>query len=197
MKVREPAPAYSHKKWTIEEYLQMENASFEKHEYYQSEIFAMSGTKLTHNIIATNVLSELRQKLKGSKCRPYNSDQRIFIEKNTLFTYPDISVVCGEVKTLNDDEWNILNPTILIEVLSPSTKSYDRGDKFKLYRDIPSLRQYILIDTLSVSVEAFCINTSGLWQLKEYKNIHEILCIDAISTELPLKEIYEGTKLIS
>lgn len=196
MEVREPAPAYNHKKWTVEEYLEMENAADEKHEYYQGEIFAMSGPKLIHNIIATNILSELRQKLKGSKCRPYNSDQRIHIEKNSLFTYPDISIFCGEVKTLNDDEWNALNPTVLIEVLSPSTKSYDRGDKFKLYRDIPSLKEYILIDSLSVSVEAFSVNASGLWELKESKHEDEILFIPSIQTELSLKEIYEATKLL-
>ena len=180
MEIREPAVAYNHKKWTVEEYLEMENAANEKHEYYQGEIFAMSGPKLIHNIIATNILSELRQKLKGYKCRPYNSDQRIHIEKNSLFTYPDISIFCGEVKTLNDDEWNALNPTVLIEVLSASTKSYDRGDKFKLYRDIPSLKEYILIDSLSVSVEAFSVNASGLWELKEYKHEDETLFIPSI-----------------
>lgn len=197
MEIREPAIAYRHKKWTIEEYLEMENASFEKHEYYQGEIFAMSGPKMADNIIATNVLGELRQKLKGSKCRPYNSDQRIHIEKNTLFTYPDISVVCGEVKTLNNDEWNILNPIILIEVLSPSTRNYDHGDKFKLYREIPSLKEYILIDSSSVSVEAFSVNAAGLWELKEYKSVNEILFIQAIQTELPLKEIYEDTTFMA
>lgn len=89
----------------------------------------------------------MTQKLKGKSCQPFGSDQRIHIEKNTLFTYPDISVICGELKTLNNDEWNILNLTVLSEILSPSTKNYDRGEKFKLYRDIPTLKEYILIDS--------------------------------------------------
>lgn len=195
MEIREPAIAYNHKKWTIEEYLEMENAADEKHEYYQGEIFAMSGAKLAHNIITRNTFGALIHKLKGKSCQPFGSDFRIHIPSNTLFTYPDISIFCGEIKTLNNDEWNALNPTALIEVLSPSTKSYDRGDKFKLYRDIPSLQEYILIDSATVSVEAFSVNASGLWELKEYKDITERLSIHAIQTELPLKDIYESTKL--
>src|SRR5262245_25786086 len=139
MEVREPIPVFGKKKISIEEYLEMEETSQEKHEYYRGEVFAMSGPKVQHNIIAGNVFGILVNKLKGKPCRPFSSDQRVHIEKNTLFTYPDISIICGEIKTLNDDEWNALNPTMLIEVLSPSTKNYDRGEKFMLYRDIASL----------------------------------------------------------
>ena len=128
MEVKEPAPSYEKKRYSIEEYLEMEQESDIKHEYYRGEIFAMSGPKVQHNIIAVNVLTLLKQKLKGSPCRPFNSDQRIHIPLNTLFTYPDISVICGEIETLNNDEWNILNPTVLIEVLSPSTKNYDKAE---------------------------------------------------------------------
>src|SRR3712207_2746804 len=100
MEVREPAVAYGKKLFTIEEYLEMEEASQEKHEYYKGEIFAMSGAKLTHNTITYGLLATLLNKLKGKSCRPFGSDMRIHIEKNTLFTYPDISIICGEVKTL-------------------------------------------------------------------------------------------------
>ena len=117
MEVREPAIAYSQQKISIEEYLEMENASLEKHEYYKGEVFAMSGAKVPHNTISTNLLMMLAQKLRGKKCRPFNSDQRIHIPANTLFTYPDISIICGEVITLNNDEYNVLNPTVIIEVL--------------------------------------------------------------------------------
>ncbi len=136
MEIKEPAVDYSKKKYTIEEYLEMESTATEKHEYYQGEIFAMSGPKVSHNIIAGNTFGSLMYKLKGKSCRPFNSDQRIHIEKNTLFTYPHISIICGDIITLNNDDWNILNPTVIIEVLSPSTKNYDRGEKFRLYRDI-------------------------------------------------------------
>jgi Uma2 family endonuclease len=96
----------------------MENASSEKHEYYQGEIFAISGAKVPHNIIATNLVVALTIKLKGNSCRPFNSDQRIHVEANTLFTYPDISIICGDIITRNNDDYNVLNPTVLIEVLS-------------------------------------------------------------------------------
>jgi Uma2 family endonuclease len=138
----------------------------------------------------------LGQKLKGKPCQPYGSDLRIHIPSNTLFTYPDISIFCGEVKTLNDDEWNALNPTALIEVLSPSIKGYDRGNKFKLYREIPTLKEYVLIDSLSVSVEAFAINEKGNWELKEFTSIEDTLHFSSIQASVTLKEIYEGTKLI-
>jgi Uma2 family endonuclease len=196
MEVREPAIAYGKKKLTIEEYLEFEKDSIEKHEYYQGEIFAMSGTLVTHNIIASNTFGLLYQKLKGKGgCRPFNSDLRIHIEKNTLFTYPDISVICGEVITLNDDNFNALNPTVIIEILSQSTKNYDRGNKFKLYRDIDSLKEYILIDSLSVGIEAFRLNEHSHWELEEYKTIDEVLQIPTLDVALSIKEIYDGTKL--
>lgn len=195
MEIREPAIAYSHKKWTVEEFLEMENAADEKHEYYQGEIFAMSGAKLQHVIVTDNFKTKLMTLLKGKPCQPYGSDLRIHIDKNTLFTYPDISIICGEVKTRNDDEMNALNPTIIIEVLSPSTKSYDRGEKFKLYRDIDSLKEYILVDPLTISIEAYHINRSGNWELKEHKNINDTLNLPSIQVNIELKDIYERTKV--
>jgi Uma2 family endonuclease len=197
MEVREPALAYKHKRWTIEEFLQMESASVEKHEYYQGYIFAMSGAKLPHVRITKNTIVGLANSLKGRPCQPYGSDLRIHIPSNSFFTYPDISIFCSGIETLYNDELNALNPSVLIEVLSPSTKTYDRGDKFKLYRDIASLKEYILIDSESISVEAFSINKEGLWQLKEYKQMNEALSLKSIDVNLPLTEIYEGTKLIS
>ena len=195
MEVREPAIAFGKQKLTIEEYLEFENANTEKYEYYKGELFAMSGAKLQHNIITKNLFIGLGVKLKGKPCQPYGSDMRIHIPTNTLFTYPDISVICGEVKTLNDDEINALNPTVIIEVLSPSTKSYDRGDKFNLYRDIPTLKEYILVDSAAISIEAFSINSQNNWELKEYKTIAETLHLETIQVSIELKDIYEGTKL--
>ncbi len=197
MEVREPAEAYSKRKYSIEEYLEMESAATEKHEYYQGEIFAMSGPKYQHVLVTGNIYNVLKNKLKGKPCRPLGSDMRVHIEKNTLFTYPDISVVCGEPEFLNNDEWNLLNPTVIIEVLSPSTKNYDRGDKFNLYRDIPALREYILVDPETVGIEAFYINGHGQWELKEYKDMDETLQIKAIKVSLKLDAIYEGTKIAS
>jgi Uma2 family endonuclease len=195
MEVREPIVAYGKKVFTIEEYLEMEADAVEKSEYYKGEIFAMSGAKLAHNIITRNTYAFLINKLKGSRCQPFGSDMRVHIEVNTLFTYPDISIVCGKIETLNNDEFNLLNPTIIIEVLSPSTKSYDRGDKFRLYREITTLREYILIDSEHISVEAFRINEKDHWELVEYKAIEEALSIPALKLSIPLSDIYDGTTL--
>lgn len=195
MQAQEPAPAYARKNWTIGEYLEMEAASDEKHEYYRGEIFAMSGASLSHNAIAANVIAELRNKLKSKGCRPYGSDLRIHIPSNTLFTYPDVSVFCGKVDTLNNDQFNALNPVVLIEVLSKATKEYDRGDKFQLYRDIPTLKEYILIDSLSVFVEAFSINDAGHWELRDYKTLDDLLLFPSLGISLPLKEVYEESGL--
>ena len=103
MEIKEPAIAYSQQKISIEAYLEMENVALEKHEYYKGEVFAMAGAKVPHNAITGNLSGILYNKLKGKKCKHYNSDQRIHIPVNTLFTYPDISIVCGEVVTLNDE----------------------------------------------------------------------------------------------
>ena len=196
MELKEPAVDYSKQKYTIAEYLEMEEAAIEKHEYYQGEIFAMSAPKVPHNIIAGNIFIGLGNKLKGKSCKPFYSDQRIHIEKNTLFTYPDISVICGEVKTLNNDDWNVLNPTVIIEVLSPSTKNYDRGGKFKLYREIPTLNEYILVDSESINIEVFRLNDGNHWELEEYNQTAESFRIQSINESLLLSEIYEGTKLV-
>jgi len=195
MELREPTVAYGKQKFTIEEYLAMEEAAVEKHEYYRGEIFAMSGSKVPHNRISGNLYAILHQKLKGKKCRPYNSDQRIHIEANTLFTYPDISIVCGEDVTLNNDNWNILNPAVIVEILSPSTKNYARGEKFMLYRAIPTLQEYILVDSERVHIEVFRLNTLRHWELEEYNSPEDLLHIKAINETIPVTEIYDEVKM--
>ncbi|PVD51421.1 Uma2 family endonuclease [Terrimonas sp.] len=195
MEVREPAVAYGKQKFTVEEYLAMEETATEKHEYYRGEIFAMSGAKLPHNTISRNMLIGLGIKLNGKKCQPFGSDQRIHIEANTLFTYPDISIICGEPETFNDDDWNILNPAVIVEILSPSTKNYDRGEKFKLYRDIPTLKEYILVDSESVHIEIFRLNESNHWELEEYDTVEEMLYIKTINENIVLADIYAGVQL--
>jgi Uma2 family endonuclease len=201
--LREPIVVYGKKKFTIEEYLEYENASLEKHEYYKGEIFllhghgemlAMSGAGNNHNEIFSNIFGELAHRLKGHKCKPYGSDMRLNIPENTLFTYPDISIYCKDAVDKPNDK-NAKSPTVIIEILSPSTREYDRGDKFKLYRDIPSLKEYILVDSESINIEAFRINDNNHWELEEYKKVEEILPVKTVELSIPLMEIYEGTKL--
>lgn len=195
--LREPAVIYGKTSFTIEEYLENQQGNIQKYEYYHGELYAMAGAKVNHNIISTNLLINLGQALRGKSCRPFNSDQRIHIPSNTLFTYPDISIVCGEVLTLNDDQLNVLNPVAIIEVLSTSTRGYDRGEKFRLYRDIPSLREYVLVDAELMLVEAFRLNERGHWELNEYRKSTETLVMPTFNISIPLTRIYDGVKATS
>ncbi len=194
--VKEPAVSYQKKYITEDEYLAMEEKSMEKHEYYEGEIFGMSGAKIPHNIIAGNLFRDIATHLRRKPCKPFNSDQRLYIEKRGMFTYPDLFVVCGKIETRNDDNYNVLNPAVIIEILSPSTKSYDRGDKFKLYRDLPSLKEYILVDSEAIEIENFSINEEGFWELKEYTDVNHSLLIKTIELQIPLQDIYEDTQLL-
>ena len=158
MEIKEPTPSYQKKLYSIQEYLQMEKDSLEKHEYYKGEIFAMAGAGARHNVLYSNIFGNLFSALKGRNCRPYGSDMRIHIPENSLFTYPDISIICGDIISSEEDEDTATQPTVIIEILSPSTKNYDRGEKFMLYRAIPALKEYILVDAESIHVEHFVIN---------------------------------------
>ena len=195
MNIEEPAIAYGKQKFTVEEYLQMERASEQKHEYFNGEIFAMSGVGRKHNVIFRNLYGELAYRLRGKPCQPYGSDLRIHIPENTLYTYPDISIICRDIVTDNKDDDTVIQPSLLIEILSPSTKDYDRGTKFKLYRDIPTLKEYLLVDSEAVNVEIFRMNDIGHWQLEEFKIPDELLNLTAIDFQITLSKIYEGTKL--
>ena len=196
MELNEPALAYGKKHYTIEEYLEMENAATEKHEYYRGEVFAMSGTKLQHNIVTRNLMLALGIKLRGKSCQPFGSDMRVHIEKNTLFTYPDLTIVCGDPASLNGDDMNFLNPTVIIEVLSDSTRAYNMGAKFELYKDIPTLMEYVLIEPEWISVEAH-LNQEGKWTQTRHTSIEETLTLQSVDVTISLKEIYEGTKAMS
>lgn len=195
MEVKEPAHAYQKKFYSIEEYLEMENAAVEKHEYYKGEIFAMSGAGNRQNIISINIIGSLFSSLKGKSCQPYGSDMRIHIPGNTLFTYPDISIICGDIMTPKEDKNTATNPTVIIEILSPSTRDYDRGGKFMLYRAIPTLKEYILVEAESIHAEQFAINKEGLWQLKEYINPEDQITLESLNISLLLSDIYDRCHL--
>ena len=187
--VNEPALKYNY--ISPEEYLEAERAALEKHEYYQGEIFAMSGASLKHNKIFSNLFRDIAFKIKGKGCRPYGSNLRIHIPKNTLFTYPDISIICGEPDLTDDKFDTATNPSVIIELLSKSTRNYDKGEKFTLYRDIDSLQEYILVDTEKVYVEKHIRNADNNWQLTEYKTSDSSFIITTFSLSFLLKDIYE------
>ena len=174
---------------TPDEYLARERAMEGKHEYYQGEVFAMGGASPRHNLIALNAGGELRQRLRDAPCLVYTSDQRVKVDEAGLYTYPDVTVVCNTPQYDDDQQDTILNPRVLIEVLSPSTADYDRGGKFALYRHMPSLQEYVLISQDRVLVEHY-VRDGERWILSELNSPTDTLTLSSLSCELPLAEIY-------
>jgi Uma2 family endonuclease len=194
--LREPVVAYGKKILTEAEYLAFEEAAERKHEYFRGQVFAVSDGGIRHSIVFRNVFGDLAYKLKGKSCQPYGNSLRVHIPENTLYTYPDISIFCRDLFDTDPNAKYATQPTVIIEILSPSTKDYDRGSKFELYRDIPTLKEYILIDSEKVHVEVYRINSYKHWELEEYKAPDDALEIKQVGWKMLLKEIYDGTRLI-
>lgn len=173
-----------------EDYLKLEKASTEKHEFYQGQVFAMAGGTFQHARIGLNVTTELAVRLRGKPCQPINSDMRITTPSG-LNTYPDASVYCGQPELI-DHHKTLLNPVLIVEVLSLSTRSYDRGDKFHHYRSIPNLRDYLLIDSETILVEHYQRMGIYEWNLHEYRQLTDILNLDSIKESLIVSVFYEG-----
>ena len=177
--------------FTPEEYLELEQTSTRKSEYFSGEIFMMAGGSPNHNRISLNVSARLSLGLEGKRCETFNSDQRLYITKNGLFTYPDAMVVCGQIEFDQRDRDAITNPVVVVEVLSPSTQDYDRGGKFELYRDIGSFREYVLVHQDKVHIEHYHKDNADRWVLTEIKDIEATLKFYAIDFELSVGRIYE------
>jgi Uma2 family endonuclease len=173
------------------EYLDFERNSEFKHEYINSEIFAMAGASDEHNLIVASLIIAIGSQLRGSNCKIYPSDMRVKIEATGSYLYPDILVLCGEKKFAAGSFDTLLNPTLIIEVLSPSTEAYDRGKKFADYRKIPSLQEYILISQDKASVERYSRGGAGEWTLIEFEGLDAKLELSSIGSTLALADVYE------
>ena len=185
----EPAAQYV----TPEDYLRLEREAVEKHEYFEGEIRAMAGANYGHNRICANLIIELGIQLRGKACTPIGSDQRLHILSGSAYVFPDLTVVCGKPEFNEEKKFDtLLNPTLLVEVLSPSTANNDRGEKFMYYRQIPSLRQYLVLDSLSVHAELFSLDELGRWILTETRDLSAVLDLSSIACQVPLTEVYAG-----
>ena len=173
---------------TPEEYLEWETHQEEKHEFYDGETLAMAGGTETHSSLITNTLTLLKTGLRG--CKVHSEAMRIHVEAAGLFTYPDISVVCGDATFSDERRTSLTNPVLIVEVLSPSTETYDRGQKFRFYRMLPSLREYVLIAQERPTIEVFRRDESDRWTLYE-PDEYGILPLD-IGVDLVVSEIYDG-----
>lgn len=187
--VKEPAPKYNY--ISPEQYLEMERASGKKHEYYKGEVFLMPGASPAHNDISYNINRLIAAPMHEKGCKLYGSDFRIHIPANSLFTYPDFSIVCGKAETSDVYTDNLTNPAVIIEILSKSTRNYDRGMKFAFYRSIKTLQEYILIDSISVGVEIYVRQADNSWLLKEFKQLSDSFYISTIGLTVFLKDVYD------
>jgi len=173
-----------------QEYLARERRTETKNEYLRGEVFAMSGASRKHNLIATNVAAELRQQLRDRECEVYQGDMRVKVSTTGLYTYPDVTVVCGEPEFEDEEVDTLLNPKLLVEVLSATTADYDRGGKFTHYRRLPSLREYVLISQDRPLVEHYVRQRQDEWLLTEVTSLQNPLVLPSIECRLPLSEIY-------
>jgi Uma2 family endonuclease len=173
-----------------EEYLEGEKISPIKHEYIRGEIYAMAGATKAHGIIALNLASQLRNHLRGSGCITYIGDMKVRIETANVYYYPDITVSCDPRDRISLDEHFINYPRLIVEILSPTTAAFDRGDKFADYRTLTTLEEYVLINQERMSVECFRRNTEGLWVLYPYSRGEEIH-LASIDFRSPIEAIFE------
>jgi Uma2 family endonuclease len=180
------------KYYTPEEYLALEKASLYKSEYYRGEIFAMAGASFTHNVIVANLVASLHSQLKGTTCRPLASDQRVRVCKSDLYTYPDVTVLCGDPLFDKLDDHAIINPRVIIEVLSETTEKYDRGTKLNFYRELESLAEYILVSQNAPHFEQYVRQANNSWLLTFSEGLNASLLIESIQCRLLLAEIYDG-----
>jgi len=171
------------------EYLSLERAATDKHELVSGELFAMAGGSREHNLIAGNVVTELNQALRARRCVVYPSDMKIKAASASTYHYPDASVVCGEERFEDDVRDVVLNPTLLVEVLSDSTERYDRGDKFASYQQIASFTDYLLLSSKQTRVEHFAREADGSWRLRAY-GPGERIPVVSLGVELEVDELY-------
>lgn len=186
---------------TVEEYLALERASEERHEYLDGEIYAMAGESPAHGAICTNLVAEIRNQLKGTPCQAFTKDAKVRSgplplkprSLKGLFSYPDLVIVCGEPRFLDERRDVLINPAVIIEVLSPSTEAFDRGEKFRRYRAFsPSLSDYVVVAQELPLIEHFARQANGLWVIAA--SVHELsgsLHLPSIDCTLRLAEVYD------
>ena len=183
-------------KVTAEEYLALDRAAEFRSEFLDGEIVAMSGGSMRHSELGANLIGELRTALRETHCKTFTSDFRVRVSAR-MYCYPDVTVVCGKPELADELQDVLLNPTVIFEVLSPSTEYYDRGLKFRRYREIESLTDYILVDQDQVRIEQFTRGDANTWTLHDYQRRDHTLLIPSIGVSMPMAAIYEGIEFPS
>ena len=196
MGLAQPASYY----YTIDEYLDLERDAAERHEYLDGEIYKMAGESLAHSDICINLAGELRAQLKGRDCRATSPNMKVrsgpYIKQQRttkgLYSYPDLAIVCGEPQFQDEHKDILLNPTVIIEVLSPSTEAFDRREKLMRYRaQLPTLRDYLLVAQDTPAIEHFHLHTDGAWHHAIVFSLDSSLYLESIDCALNLNEVYD------
>jgi Uma2 family endonuclease len=178
-------------RFSPEEYLALERKAEYKNEFLDGEIIAMTGASEAHNLIVVNIVTALAGQLKTRPCKVYSSDMRVDLRERGFYAYPDVIVVCGESKLRDGEMDNLLNPTVIIEVLSKSTEDYDRGRKFVKYRAIESLVEYVLIAQDRVHVEQYVRQANGEWVLSETDELTQTMSLGSVECSIRLVDVYD------
>jgi Uma2 family endonuclease len=173
-----------------DEYLAIERAAAFKSEFYRGEMFAMAGTSHQHARIKHNIERRLGEQLEGGPCEVASSDLRVRVSANGLYTYPDVVVICGETEYADDEFDTVLNPRVVFEILSDSTESYDRGEKFNLYKGAPSLQEYVLVSQRRAFVEAFVRQPNNRWLQSTAEGLDSSIALSSVEVRLSLAEVY-------
>ena len=179
------------------EYLAMEQVAEYKSEYYDGEIFAMSGGTPDHSTIAVNFVIELGTRLASKPCRVFNSDMRVHLERSGLYTYPDAMVICGKIQLAKGRKDTVTNPVLIVEVLSESTRDYDRGAKFNFYKQIPTLREYIVVESERAHVDCYRRTEGDKWLAEMYDDLEAAVKLESVELEINLRQIYSKVSWLS
>ncbi|CAK0771343.1 putative restriction endonuclease domain-containing protein [Gammaproteobacteria bacterium] len=179
--------------FTPQAYLTWERQQDTRHEFVNGEIYAMTGASRPHNIVNGNTFAALHAQMRGRPCEVYSNDMRVKVSETGMYTYPDIVAACGEPLFEDAEVDTLLNPVLIIEILSESTERYDRGAKFLHYRTLPSLQDYVLVAQSECRVEHYARQAGNRWLLMEYQDLGETLSLTSVSCDLPLSGIYERT----
>ncbi len=186
-------PVAKHR-YTVAEYLELERASDVRHEYHDGEILAMAGGSVRHSRIASNTLVAIGAMLRGKPCQPHGSDLKVSIREESRFVYPDISIICGEpaIDPAATQGEAVTNPTVVIEVLSPTTERYDRTKKFEYYRSLESLEEYVLVASDEARIETFFRQGDGTWAFQSWTGLVAAVPLRSVSVEILAAEVYVG-----
>jgi Uma2 family endonuclease len=182
---------------TPEQYLEIERQAERKSEYWQGEMFAMAGAGESHNLLLMNIAAQIHSQLRTRDCRTYANDMRVRVSVTGLYTYPDIVVVCGAPQYLDGRRDTLLNPGLIVEVLSPSTEAYDRGRKFEHYQSINSLKQYLLVASERVHADLFTRQPGGQWLLTAAGSIEDTVDLESVGCRITLRDGYDKVEFTS